>query len=225
MHPIQLDRPTADFVTAPAMSEGECVEAFRLGLLSVEPGLDLIAIGEMGIANTTAATALCAALLGGAPEDWAGPGTGLDRRGVAHKAAVAREALAFHGPALADPLAALARLGGRELAAMTGAILAARLLRIPVLLDGFVCGAAAAVLQRLEPSALDHCEAGHLSAEPGHRRLLEAVKKSPLLALSMRLGEASGATLAIALVKAAAAAHAGMATFDEAGVADRRSEP
>jgi nicotinate-nucleotide--dimethylbenzimidazole phosphoribosyltransferase len=164
-------------------------------------------------------------LFGGDAEDWAGPGTGLDRAGVARKAAVVREALAFHGPALADPLDALRRVGGRELAAMAGAILAARLLRVPVLLDGFVCGAAAAVLHRLKPGALDHCEAGHLSAEPGHRRLLEAVKKSPLLTLNMRLGEASGATLAIALVRAAAAAHAGMATFGEAGVATRRREP
>jgi nicotinate-nucleotide--dimethylbenzimidazole phosphoribosyltransferase len=188
VHAMELERPTADFVAAPAMSEAECVAAFRSGLLSVEPGLDLLAVGEMGIGNTTSATALCAALLGGA---------------------------------LADPLAALARLGGREIAAMAGAILAARLQRTPVLLDGFVCGAAAAVLQRLEPAALEHCEAAHLSAEPGHRRLLEAVKKSPLLLLNMRLGEASGAALAIAIVKAAAAAHAGMATFGEAGVAGR----
>lgn len=224
-HPIDLGRPTADFTTAPAMSEAECVEAFRLGLLSIEPGIDVAAIGEMGIANTTAASALAAALLGGEAEDWTGPGTGLDQAGVARKAAVVREALAFHGAALADPLEALARVGGRELAAMAGAILGARLMRAPVLLDGFVCGAAAAVLYRLAPGALDHCEAAHLSAEPGHARLLAAVKKSPLLQLNMRLGEASGAALAVAVVKAAAAAHGGMATFAEARVAGRDGGP
>lgn len=221
VHPIELARPTADFTQAPAMGEAECVEAFRLGLLSVEPELDLLAVGEMGIANTTAATALCCALLGGAPEDWAGPGTGLDAAGVARKAAVVQRGLDLHRDALADPLAALARIGGREIAAMAGAVLAARLQRVPVLLDGFVCGAAAAVLWKLDPGGLDHCEAAHLSAEPGHRRLLAAVKKSPLLQLNMRLGEASGAALAVAVVRAAAAAHAGMATFAEAGVAGR----
>jgi len=221
VHPIELARPTADFTMGPAMGEVECVDALRLGLLSVEPDIDLLAVGEMGIANTTAATALCCALLGGAPADWAGPGTGLDAAGVARKAAVVQRGLDLHAAALDDPLEALARLGGREIAAMAGAILAARLQRVPVLLDGFVCGAAAAVLWRLDPAALDHCEAAHLSAEPGHLRLLEAVKKSPLLRLNMRLGEASGAALAIALVKAAAAAHGGMATFSEAGVAGR----
>jgi nicotinate-nucleotide--dimethylbenzimidazole phosphoribosyltransferase len=218
---LDLDRPTADFCEASAMSEAECLDAFHRGMAAVTAGLDLLAIGEMGIANTTSAAAICAALFGGPAAGWTGPGTGLDRQGVAHKAAVVGRGLACHADALGDPLEVLRRLGGREIAAMAGAIVATRAMRVPVLLDGFVAGAAAAVLQCLEPSALDHVQAAHCSAEPGHPRLLERLRLRPLLQLDMRLGEASGAALAILFCRAALACHTGMATFADAGVSDR----
>jgi nicotinate-nucleotide--dimethylbenzimidazole phosphoribosyltransferase len=218
--PLDLDRPTADFCIGPAMSEAECIEALDRGSAALAPDLDLVAVGEMGIGNTTSAAALCAALYGGEAASWAGPGTGLDAEGVARKAAVIDLALDHHRAALADPLEVLRRLGGRELAAMVGAILTARERRIPVLLDGMVAGAAAAVLQALAPDALDHCQAAHRSAEPAHGRLLEKLALRPLLDLDMRLGEASAAALAILLCRAALACHTGMATFADAGVSD-----
>jgi nicotinate-nucleotide--dimethylbenzimidazole phosphoribosyltransferase len=177
----------------------------------------------MGIGNTTIAAAIAHGLYGGAPEDWVGPGTGVDAAGLARKADAVRRAVALHRDHLGDPLEVLRRLGGRELAAMAGAILAARLNRVPVLLDGYVATAAAAVLHAMDPAALDHCLAGHRSAEPAHRRLLERIGKEPVLDLGMRLGEGSGAALAAAMVKAAIALHTGMATFEGAGVSDRQN--
>ena len=216
--PIDLDRPTADFTVEPAMSPDDCAAAFAIGCDAVREDADALIVGEMGIGNTTVAAALCCALFGGAPGLWAGPGTGLDSAGVELKARVIAEALHLHGDALADPLEALRRVGGRELAAMAGAVLAARRLRVPVILDGFVATAAVAVLEKMRPGALDHCVAGHVSGEPGHRRLLEALGKPPLLDLGMRLGEASGAAVALGVLRAALAAHNGMATFEEAAV-------
>jgi nicotinate-nucleotide--dimethylbenzimidazole phosphoribosyltransferase len=172
----------------------------------------------MGIANTTVAAMLCAALLGGGAARWAGRGTGVDDRGLARKRAAIDAALNFHRGILDDPLAVAAALGGRELAAITGAVLAARKRRIPVLLDGFVATSAVLPLARLDAGALDHCLAGHVSAESGHRDLLRELKLQPLLDLGMRLGEASGAAVAILLMRAALACHTGMATFAEAGV-------
>ncbi len=218
---LDLERPTADFCTAAAMSEAECLDALNQGVSAVAFDLDLLAVGEMGIANTTSAAALCAALFGGPAAWWTGPGTGLDAHGVAHKAAVVGRGLARHAEAFGQPFEILRRLGGREIAAMAGAILAARELCIPVLLDGFTAGAAAAVLHALEPSALGHVQAAHRSAEPGHARLLERLRLRPLLELDMRLGEASGAALAVLLCRAALACHTGMATFESAGVSDR----
>jgi nicotinate-nucleotide--dimethylbenzimidazole phosphoribosyltransferase len=218
---LELDRPTADFCTAAAMSEAECVAAIERGITALAPELDLLALGEMGIGNTTAAAAICAALYGGPAAWWTGPGSGLDRHGVAHKSAVVGRGLMRHAEAFGSPLEILRRLGGREVAAMAGAILAARERRVPVLLDGFVAGAAAAVLHALEPTALDHVRAAHRSAEPGHKRLLERLGLRPLLDLDMRLGEASGAALAILLCRAALACHTGMATFAAAGVSGR----
>ena len=218
---LDLDRPTRDFTRAPAMDEDECVEAIATGLAAVEPGTDLLCLGEMGIANSTAAAALCHALYGGEAAHWTGPGTGLDEGGVAAKAAVVADAVAFHGDDLSDGLEIMRRLGGRELAAIAGAVIGARLSRIPVLLGGYCCTAAAAVLLGLNESALDHCQVGHASAEPGHTRLLERIGMAPLLDLNMRLGEASGAVLAVAIVRAAAACHAGMSTFADAGVSDK----
>jgi nicotinate-nucleotide--dimethylbenzimidazole phosphoribosyltransferase len=175
----------------------------------------------MGIGNTTIAAAVACGLFGGDPADWVGPGTGVDAAGLARKADAVARAIALNDGHLGDPLEVLRRLGGRDVAAMAGAILAARFERIPVLIDGYVATSAAAVLHCLDASALDHCLAAHRSAEPAHGRLLELIGKRPLLDLDMRLGEASGAALAVALVKTAAAVHAGMATFAEAGVSDK----
>jgi nicotinate-nucleotide--dimethylbenzimidazole phosphoribosyltransferase len=172
----------------------------------------------MGIANTTTAATLGAALLGGGATRWSGRGTGIDDSGLARKRATIEAALGFHRALLDDPLRVAAAMGGRELAAITGAILAARRHQIPVLLDGFVATAAAVPLARLGEGILDHCRAGHVSAESGHRALLGELGLDPLLDLDMRLGEASGAGVAILLVRAALACHAGMATFAEAGV-------
>ena len=219
--PLSLDQPTADFTAASAMSEQEFLAAVDIGFEAVTPGADLVCLGEMGIGNTTAAAALAAALFGGGGERWAGRGTGVDDAGLARKRAVIDRALARHAPSLADPLACAATFGGRELAAILGATLAARHRRIPVLLDGFVCTAAAAPLAKLHAGALDHAMAAHVSAEAGHRRLLEELGLRPLLDLDMRLGEGSGAAVAVLLLRAALACHLGMATFAQAGVAGK----
>jgi nicotinate-nucleotide--dimethylbenzimidazole phosphoribosyltransferase len=221
---LELARPTADFTTAPAMSEAETVDALRQGWLALDPEADLLIVGEMGIGNTTSAAAMASALFGGAPGEWAGRGTGLDDAGLQRKSGVIAEALALHAAHLGEPLQVLRCLGGREIAAMAGAIAHARLRGVPVILDGFICTAAAAVLAAVLPSALDHAVAGHVSAEPGHARLLAALGKDPLLALGMRLGEGSGAAVALSLVKAALACHSGMATFAEAGVSGKQAE-
>lgn len=213
---LDLDHPTADFTQGPAMSEAEMVSAFTIGMNAVRPGTDLLCVGEMGIANTTAAAAIACGLFGGAAEDWTGCGTGVVGVAFHAKVAVVGEAVALHHGAA--PLDVLRRLGGRELAAMAGAVLAARLNRVPVLLDGYVSTAAAAVLEAAQPGALDHCLVAHASAEPGHVRLMERLGKKPLLDLGMRLGEGSGAALAVGLVRASLACHLGMASFAEAGV-------
>ena len=221
VHALALDDPTADFSRAAAMSEAECVDAVAFGMDKVPDDADLLCVGEMGIGNTTAAATICLALYGGAAEDWVGPGTGIDAAGRRRKAAVASAAIATHGAALDDPLEVMRRLGGRELAALAGAVLAARHKSLPVVLDGFVACAAVAPMHAANPCALDHCLVGHRSAEPGHARLLERLGKTAILDLGMRLGEASGAALAAAVVKAAVRVHAGMATFAEAGVSPK----
>ena len=219
--PLALDEPTADFTQAPAMDEREFLDAVAQGFEAVAPDADLVCLGEMGIGNTTAAAALAAALFGGGGARWAGRGTGVDDAGLARKRTVVDAALARHAALIGDPLALAAALGGRELAAILGATLAARRQRVPVLLDGFVSTAAAAPLARLRPDALDHALAAHVSAEAAHRTLLDELNRAPLLDLGMRLGEASGAALAVPLLRAALACHDGMATFSEAGVAEK----
>jgi len=216
--PVELERPTRDFTEAAAMTAEEYLEALDTGYRTVPEDCDLLAVGEMGIANTTAAATLCAALLGGGAARWAGRGTGVGDDGLARKRTAIEAALNFHRGIIGDPLAVAAALGGRELAAIAGAVLAARQHKIPVLLDGFVATSAVLPLARLDPGALDHCRAGHVSAEAGHRDLLRELRLDPLLDLNMRLGEASGAGVAILLARAALACHAGMATFAEAGV-------
>jgi nicotinate-nucleotide--dimethylbenzimidazole phosphoribosyltransferase len=219
--PLDLETPTADFTRAPAMDEASFLAAVVAGYNAVPPGTDLICLGEMGIGNTTAAAALAAALFGGNGAQWAGRGTGVDDRGLARKQAAIDVALARHVAILNDPLRIAAALGGRELGAILGATLAARHHHIPVLLDGFVCTAAVAPLFKLRPDALDHVQAAHVSAEAAHRALLEQLKLKPLLDLGMRLGEGSGAALAVSILRAALACHTGMATFAEAGVANK----
>jgi nicotinate-nucleotide--dimethylbenzimidazole phosphoribosyltransferase len=219
--PIELDRPTRDFTQAAAMDADELLGAIDIGYHTVPPDGDLLVVGEMGIANTTAAAALCAALLGGGAVHWAGRGTGVDGAGLARKRAAIDAALEHHRAISGDPLKVAAAMGGRELAAIAGAVLAARRHKIPVLLDGFVATAAIVPLMRLDAGILEHCRAGHVSAESGHRALLDELGLDPLLDLGMRLGEASGAGVAILLLRAALACHAGMATFSEAGVSGK----
>jgi nicotinate-nucleotide--dimethylbenzimidazole phosphoribosyltransferase len=220
IYDLALDVPTRDIVTGAALDEAECAATMAFGMEAIA-GVDLLCIGELGIGNTTVASAICAALFGGDVPQWVGPGTGLDGEGVRRKAEVVAAALAHHAGHLRDPFEVLRRLGGREVAAMAGAILAARLNRVPVILDGFVTTAAAAVLYAADPGALDHCLMGHVSAERGHGLALERMGKRPLLDLAMRLGEGTGAALAAGIVRAAVRIHIGMATFAEAGVSDR----
>ncbi len=223
IYELDLAHPTDDFTQGAAMSEARCANAMAYGMMAAEPGVDVLCLGEMGIANTTTASTLCAALFGGNGAEWAGPGTGVQGAAFANKIAVIDEALGHHKAAIAarDPLALLAAVGGEELAAIAGAVLAARMGRIPVLLDGFVCTAAAAVLYVADRHALDHCLVAHRSAEPGHARLLDAIGQKPLFDLGMRLGEASAAALAVPILKAACACHNDMATFASAGVSNK----
>ncbi|MBU0641830.1 MAG: nicotinate-nucleotide--dimethylbenzimidazole phosphoribosyltransferase [Alphaproteobacteria bacterium] len=216
VHALDLDRPTGDFTETVAMSEEDCVRALKTGWDAVNPQADLLVVGEMGIGNTTSAAAMANALFGGTAADWVGRGTGVDDAGLKIKEEVCAAGVALHGGKA--PLAILASLGGREVAAMAGAIARARVLRIPVILDGFICCAAAACLEKAVPGALDHCIAGHQSAEAAHRAVLKEIGKEPLVSLGLRLGEGSGAGLVIPLVKGAVECLSGMATFAEAGV-------
>ncbi len=218
VHALELDRPTADFTQEPAMTEAELLSALQTGWNAVDPQSDLLVVGEMGIGNTTPAAAIACALFGGDAADWTGRGTGVDDAGLANKTRVVAEGVARH--ASEDGLDILRCLGGREIAAMAGAIAAARVLRIPVILDGFICTSAAACLARVSASALDHAVAGHQSAEGAHGAMLSKLGKDPLLSLGLRLGEGSGGALAINILKSAVACHSGMATFAEAGVSD-----
>lgn len=219
VHALDLDTPTQDFTTGPAMSEAAFCAAWQTGWEAVDPNADLLVTGEMGIANTTSAAAICTALYGGAAGDWTGAGTGVQGAALGLKTGIVAEGAALHG-AQGDGLETLRRLGGRELVAMAGAMMRARALRVPVILDGFICCAAAACLADAAPKALDHTVAGHLSAEGAHAALLAKLGKEPLLSLGLRLGEGSGAAMAIGLLKGAIACHSGMATFAEAGVSD-----
>lgn len=216
VHALDLDRPTGDFTETEAMTEAEVVDAFNTGWAAVDPLADLLVVGEMGIGNTTSAAAIACALYGGTAADWVGRGTGVDDAGLARKAAAVSAGLARHAPA--TPLQILQRLGGREIAAMAGAMARAHDLRIVLILDGFIACSAAAVLQATAPQALDHAVAGHQSGEGAHGRLLACLGKEPLLSLGLRLGEGSGAAVAMGIVRAAVACHSGMSTFAEAGV-------
>ena len=218
---LALEIPTKDITQEPALDEADCAATMAYGMEAIAGGCDLLCIGEMGIGNTTIAAAIAHGLFGGKAEEWVGPGTGVDAEGLKRKASAVARAVALHKAHLDDPLELLRRLGGRELAAMAGAILGARMNNVPVLIDGYVATAAAAVLYKANPRSLDHCMAAHVSAEPAHKALLAKLGLVPLLDLGMRLGEASGAALAAGIVKAAVNCHAGMATFESAGVAGK----
>jgi nicotinate-nucleotide--dimethylbenzimidazole phosphoribosyltransferase len=215
---LALDYPTKDITQEPALDEAACAATFAFGMEAIAGGSDLICVGEMGIGNTTIAAAIYTALYGGKAADWVGRGTGVDDAGLARKIDAVERALAINEGHLSDPLEIMRRLGGREIAAIAGAIMAARMERIPVVLDGYVATAAAALLHAIDDTALDHCVAGHLSAEGAHAEVLRRIGKKPLLDLGMRLGEGSGAALAVGLLKAALACHRDMATFEQAHV-------
>ena len=218
--PLSLDAPTADFTESAAMDEADFLDAVNAGYGAVSDDADLVVLGEMGIGNTTAAAALAGALFGGGAR-FAGTGTGVDDAGLARKRAVIERGLERHADVLGDPLRAAAAVGGCELAAILGACLAARHKRIPVLIDGIVSTAAVAPLKILRADALDHAQVGHLSAEAGHGLLLRELGMTPLLDLGMRLGEGSGAAVALLVLRAGLACHTGMATFEEAHVSDK----
>ncbi len=223
VYDLALDIPTGNIAREAALDEAACAATMAFGMESTAGGIDLLCIGEMGIGNTTVAAAIFAALFGGTGADWVGPGTGVDEAGLARKREAVDAALAVHARHLSDPLEVLRRVGGREIAAMTGAILAARMNHVPVIVDGYVATSAAAVLYAMDKTALDHCLFGHVSAEPAHRKALARMEKTPLLDLGMRLGEGTGAALAAGIVKAAVGLHTGMATFAQAGVATKGS--
>jgi nicotinate-nucleotide--dimethylbenzimidazole phosphoribosyltransferase len=213
-----VGRPTANLLHEPALSEARfrrCLEDGRRAVRELEA--DLLVLGEMGIANTTAAAAVCATLFGGRAEEWTGRGTGVDDAGFARKVAVVEAARRRVGDG-AGPLEVLRQVGGLELVAIAGAAVEARLRSMPVVLDGFVVTAAVAPLEVARPGALDHCIAGHCSGEPGHRLLLDKLGQAPLLDLGLRLGEGSGALAAVPLVRLAAACVTDVATFSEWGL-------
>jgi nicotinate-nucleotide--dimethylbenzimidazole phosphoribosyltransferase len=211
------------------MTRAQAVQAIEAGIGLVEAeraaGADLVGTGEMGIGNTTAASALVAALTGATPESVTGPGTGVDAAGRRRKVEAIRRALELNAPDPADPLDTLAKVGGFEIAGLVGVILAGAAYRRPVVLDGFIAGVAALVAVRLEPIARGALLAAHRSAEPGHVRVLDALGLDPYLDLGMRLGEGTGAALCISLARAGLSILSDMATFKSAGVTDRAEGP
>jgi nicotinate-nucleotide--dimethylbenzimidazole phosphoribosyltransferase len=216
---VGVGRPTSDITIEPALDRirfERCLAAGRAAVASADA--DLLVLGEMGIANTTAAAAVCATLFGLTAADWTGRGTGVDTAGYERKLAAVEAATRRAENAMA--LDVLREVGGAELVAIAGACVEARLRSIPIILDGFVVTAALAPLEVASPGALDHCLAGHCSSEPGHRLLLEKLAKPPLLDLDLRLGEGSGALLALPLVKLAAASVTDVATFSEWGLTE-----
>ncbi len=224
IEPVIVDmgvgRPTRNFAREPAMTRVQAEEAIAIGMQHAESA-DIIGAGEMGIGNSTSAAALLSAFSGLDPLETAGRGTGLDDGGVTHKIEVIRRALALHQPDPADPIGVLAAFGGFEIAAIAGLILGAAQRRRMVVLDGFISCAGALVARAIAPASLDYAVFSHLSAERGHRRMLESLNAQPMFDLDMRLGEGTGAALGINLVEAAVKLYREMATFETAGVANR----
>ena len=218
---LALELPTGDITQVPAMDDKMCAATIAYGMEAIAGKPDCLAIGEMGIGNTTVAAALYAALFGGTGADWVGRGTGVDNAGLERKIDAVDRALALHKDAHGNPLAILARLGGREIAAMLGAIISARHQNTPVIIDGFVATSAAAIAHAVNPESIDHCIFAHESAESAHGKALSMMGVTPLLDLGMRLGEGSGAALGMVLVKTALHLHTNMATFSSAGVSGK----
>jgi nicotinate-nucleotide--dimethylbenzimidazole phosphoribosyltransferase len=215
---LALDVPTGDITVVPAMDERTCAATIAYGMEAIAGDVDLLCIGEMGIGNTTVAAAIYAALYGGAGAVWVGRGTGVDEAGLKRKADAVDRALMRHAGRLDTPFDILANLGGREIAAMVGAIIATRHQKVPVIVDGFVATAAAAVAHAVAPGSIDHCLFAHVSAEHGHAKALERMGRTGLLDLGMRLGEGTGAAMGAILCKTALHVHKNMATFAEAAV-------
>jgi len=225
VYELALDYPTPDIVEADAFDERGCAATIAYGMEAVHGDIDLLCIGEMGIGNTTVAAAIAHALYGGAAADWVGPGTGVDSDGLEIKRQAVEAAVQrIKADGTDDPLEILRRIGGREIAAMVGAIIAGRHHNVPVVVDGFVATSAACVVGAMAPGAIDHCLFSHQSAEPAHRRMLDSIGQRALFDLGMRLGEGTGAALAAGIIKTAAATHAGMATFAEAGVSEKSED-
>lgn len=217
---LAVEMPTPSITSEDALDEANCAATMAYGMEALAGGIDLVCLGEMGIGNTTVAAAVLNGLFSGSAEDWIGRGTGVDDAGLARKREAVDTAVArLNGEK--DPLEVLRRVGGREIAAMAGLIIAARLQRVPLIVDGFVTTAAAAVVYAMDPDGLDHCLFAHVSAEQAHVRALEHMGKDALFDFGMRLGEGTGAALATGVVKAAAEVHSGMATFSDAGVAGK----
>ncbi len=218
---LALELPTGDITQEAALDDQMCAATIAYGMEAVAGKPDIIGLGEMGIGNTTIAAAIFAALYGGTGADWAGRGTGVDDAGYARKVNAIDQALALHQDALDHPLSILARLGGREVAAMLGALIAARHQKVPVVIDGYVATATAAIAHAVNPEAIDHCLFAHVTSEGAHARVLEHMGKAPLLDLGMHLGEGTGAALGVVLAKTALHLHTNMATFDSASVSRR----
>ena len=225
---VSAGRGTSDMSRGPAMTRGQaeaCVAAgVRLATEAVERGADIIGTGDMGIGNTTASSAITAAFTGRPPAETTGRGTGRNDQEMQLKIGVVERALATNRPDPTDGLDVLAKVGGFEIGVLAGVVLGAALARRVVVLDGFISGAAGLIAHSLSPHARDYMVAGHVSAEAGHRIVLSHLELEPLLDLDMRLGEGTGAVLAMGLVEAAAACLADMATFAEAGVSDREPD-
>lgn len=222
-----ISNGTKDFSQQPAMSESECMTALSVGAELIDQAYankaDLFIAGEMGIANTTSATAIACSLLDRKAEDLAGPGTGLDKDGVSKKAGVINDALALHNLSNTDVIKILETYGGFEIAAIVGSYIRCAQLGLPVFVDGFISTTAALVASRLKPDSEHWFIYAHASAEPGHQIIMQALNATPLLDLGMRLGEGSGAAVAIPLLKSACALHSEMATFAEAGVSEKNA--
>ena len=231
-HPDLLSRKvafgTANMVLEPAMTRAQMLEAIQVGMdvcdAQLDQGIDLVATGDMGIGNTTASSAITAALLQTPVALVTGRGTGIDDEQLAHKIQVIEQALARHAPNPGDPLDVLMKVGGLEIAGLVGVIVAAASRRVPVVIDGFISGAAALVAVELNPLIREYLLAGHASVERGHRLILDRLGLSPLLDLKLRLGEGTGAVLAMSIIEAALHAHCEMATFEEAGVSTREEK-
>ena len=219
--PINIVEPTKDFSEEKAMSYEETFSAIQIGYNSVPKKCDLLILGEMGISNTSSATAISCALFNGSVKRWTGVGTGISKKKLREKISVIKQGLKLHGREFNSVVEILSSFGGREMAAIVGAVIAARVKRIPILLDGFVSTAAAATLTIFDNKVLDHCLISHLSLEPGHKGIILRLKKEPILNLGMKLGEASGGAIAALIIKASLVTHNKMATFNKAGVSKK----